>query len=88
MQAAKILLRIVGCFAIVVATLGLWYNLTSLSASYRMAEMALEIPYFYQAYYIMSAICVACFALLLLCGGAVPQAQDWPVGRIRRRGAL
>lgn len=50
----------------VCAALGLCYNSMSLWAfmSIDVAEMSLDIPYFYPAFYIMSAICIGCYLML------------------------
>jgi hypothetical protein len=55
-------------FSIILATVGFWYNFSSLSASFSSLVKEQDIPYFYPAFYTMSVICIACYVVLLLCG--------------------
>jgi hypothetical protein len=51
---------------------GLYYNAASMSAAFRGAFDPLlqqsDLPYFYHAFFIMSAICIVCYVVLFLCG--------------------
>lgn len=68
MKAAKGFMIAVGIVAIAMAGLGLSYNLTTLSADFSSVVEEHSIPHFYPAFYAMSAICIACFIALLICG--------------------
>jgi glucan phosphoethanolaminetransferase (alkaline phosphatase superfamily) len=63
---------IVGIVSILTAIFGLYYNaMSTISALHGAFEPMLkkgDEPYFYQAFFIMSAICVCCYAILLVCG--------------------
>ncbi len=58
----------VGIVSIVVAAVGFWYNMTTLLVDFSGFERDHSIPYFYHAFYAMSAICIVCYAVLLICG--------------------
>lgn len=69
---ARLTLRIVGTVLLICAGLGLLYNGASF---YAVATGALEtvrpeqpVPYLYQAFYVLSAICIACYVALVVCG--------------------
>jgi hypothetical protein len=69
---ARIALRVVGLAVLVCAGLGLLYNSASF---YAVATGALDtvqtekpMPYLYQAFYVLSAVCVACYIALAICG--------------------
>lgn len=68
MKREDIVLRTVGGVAIVVAALGLWYNVVSISSVLRNPQYDPETPYFLPAYAIMSAICITCYVLLTITG--------------------
>lgn len=63
---------VVGVFLLGTATLGLIYNATTMFAALQDAfgPMLLkgDLPYFYLAFIIMSAICVCCYIAILVCG--------------------
>jgi hypothetical protein len=63
---------IVGVVAILTAIFGLYYNaMSTISALHGAFDPMLkkgDEPYFYQAFVIMSAICVCCYVILLVCG--------------------
>jgi hypothetical protein len=63
---------VVGVFAVITALLGLLYNATTAATAWRGAFDSMlkqdEYPYFYQAFFIMSGVCVFCFIVLLVCG--------------------
>jgi len=61
-------MKIIGVFSIVLAGLGLSYNATTLFGDFSEVVEEREIPHFYPAFYAMSAICIICYALLVLCG--------------------
>jgi len=68
MALPNVLLRSIGVASILLAALGLLYN-----AMFTLPEFFLGTdepvgPYFYPAFYTMSAICVACYVLLLTLG--------------------
>ena len=63
---------IVGVLLVLTSLFGLYYNATSMwvalhGAFEPMLQQADE-PYFYQAFYVMSGICVCCYVILLICG--------------------
>ena len=69
---ARIVLRVVGVVVLVCAGFGLLYNGASF---YAVAAGALDtvqnekpMPYLYQAFYVLSAACVACYIALAVCG--------------------
>lgn len=72
MGKAKVCLIIIGVVSVVLASLGLLYNLTSFAAMLRgsFSEIAQrpDTQHFVPAYLVMSAICVGCFVLLIVCG--------------------
>lgn len=55
-------LRFLGVASIILAGCGLWYNLIGLGASFGADA---NTPYFWHAYYTMTAICMACYLSLL-----------------------
>jgi len=69
---ARLALRIIGGLAILAAVFGLWYHASAVSTVYHDAaiESTLPdpVPYFRQAFYIMSAISVLCLIALAWCG--------------------
>lgn len=71
-RAPKKVLQVIGVVAILCAAFGLYYNASSLRVSFSGAFTSIEsqhdVPYFYPAFYIMSAICVGCYALLIVFG--------------------
>lgn len=69
-RATKISVIAVGCVGILSALAGFYYNALTLSVALdggfsRVAGDG-ETPYFYPAFYLMSAICVVCFLALLV----------------------
>lgn len=68
MKKAEVLLRITGVVAILVSGLGLAYNVSNLFTDFSSFADELELEYFYTAFYSMSAICIACYLAILLCG--------------------
>lgn len=63
---------IVGVVAIVTAILGLLYSAltisTAIQGNFSSLNEEYDLPYFYQALSIMSAICIACYLILIVCG--------------------
>jgi hypothetical protein len=68
MTVARAALVAVGVVSAVLALAGFWYNFTSISADFSHMLPQIDAPYFYQAFYTMSAICLACYCLLLYIG--------------------
>ena len=68
MKRAKVTLIAVGVVSIVMAASGLSYNLTTVFTDFGEFSQEDDIPYFGPAFYTMSAICVACYIALLVCG--------------------
>jgi hypothetical protein len=68
MKSARAIMITVGIISILMATAGLWYNLMSLSGVLSHHVEDPEVPYFFPAYYAMSAICICCYIVLLICG--------------------
>jgi hypothetical protein len=71
-HVARIALRTVGVVVLACAAFGLLYNGVSF---YAVTTGALEtvqnekpMPYLYQAFYVLSAVCVACYIALAVCG--------------------
>ena len=74
----------IAALLIVAAILGLLYNVSSLSAAFRGAfddspDIA-NLPYFYTAFYVMSAVCIVCYvsifvAAIGLCLGSATCAR-------------
>jgi len=69
-QGIPLSLRGVGIVALLCASLGLTYNLTGLanSAVFRTPSHSQKFPFFFPAYYTMTAVCVICYLLLAICG--------------------
>lgn len=66
---AKRFIITVGIVSIAMAIIGLWYNTTSLSVNYFSDPVQEDnMEYFYPAFYTMSAICIICYIILLICG--------------------
>ena len=68
MKTAKGFMIAVGIVSIAMAGMGLWYNLTTLFTDFSSSIQEQGIVYFYPAFYTMSAICIACYTALLICG--------------------
>ncbi|MHC4570730.1 MAG: hypothetical protein ACYS0C_01460 [Planctomycetota bacterium] len=68
MKKAKGFMIAVGVISTVLAVLGLWYNSSSLFTDFSEFVQEQDIPYFYPAFYTMSAVCIACYSILLICG--------------------
>jgi hypothetical protein len=62
---------VVGVFLLLTAAVGLYYNATSTISAFRgdfdpMLKKD-DLPYFYHAFFTMSAICIFCYVVLLVC---------------------
>ena len=68
MNKAKVILRVIGLITILLAGMGLWYNSKTLFADYSDVLTDQSIPYFYPAFYTMSAICIICYVALIIIG--------------------
>ena len=68
MKKAKVILRVIGLITILLAGMGLRYNSITLFADYSDAFTDRPIPYFYPAFYTMSAICIICYVALIIIG--------------------
>ena len=64
----KILLILIGIFSIILGALGLLYNAGTLFADFSSVTEQNDQPYFYPAFYTMSAICITCYLILILIG--------------------
>jgi hypothetical protein len=67
MSKARIAILIIGVFAVVLGSLGVWFNFNTLFADYSVVVDE-QTPYFHHAFYIMSAICLLCYLGLVACG--------------------
>lgn len=67
----------VGLVAIILGSRGLWFNFNSLSVHYSVDD---KLPYFYQAFYFMSGICLVCYLALIGCGFQFLRGQVSAVG--------
>jgi hypothetical protein len=61
----KTVLLTIGLVAIILGSRGLWFNFNSLSVHYSVDD---KLPYFHQAFYLMSGVCILCYLLLIGCG--------------------
>ncbi|OYW73128.1 MAG: hypothetical protein B7Z37_22710 [Verrucomicrobia bacterium 12-59-8] len=72
MNRIKIVLPGIGAIAILCAVFGLWYNAYTLELAFSGKLQARgephEEPYFELAFYVMSAVCVICYLLLIFFG--------------------
>jgi hypothetical protein len=68
MKREDLALRLVGGVAIAMGVLGICYNLVGLPALLVHWDNDPETPYFLPAFVIMSSICIACYALLIVSG--------------------
>lgn len=68
MALPNVFLRSIGVASILLAALGLLYNAMFILPEFFLGSDDPAGPYFYPAFYIMSAICVACYLLLLTLG--------------------
>ena len=68
MNIPKVTLRVVGVVSIALALLGFFYNGTTITADFSQLQNEHDIPFFYPAFYVMSAVCLTCFVLLLVFG--------------------
>jgi len=67
MNRAKFALALVGVAAILLAVLGLLYN--AMTVTLLLGDHGdEETPYFRQAFFVMSAVCVACYVVIAFCG--------------------
>ena len=73
---ARRALRFVGVAGIIFAGLGLWFNGTSILKEFPYDPSQ---PYFRQAFYTMSAICVACYLILAYLGVQFIRAKTAPL---------
>lgn len=60
-------IRAVGIVSIILACLGLWYNLSGFS-SILNSEQDPQTPYFQPAFLVMTAICSVCYVSLIILG--------------------
>ena len=80
----KISVKVVGIVAVLVAILGLIYNGMTLFSAQSGAFSDLikqqNLSRFYQAFYAMSVICIACYLLIIACGIALIQSRlNWSI---------
>jgi hypothetical protein len=68
MSLPNALLRCIGIASILLAAFGLLYNAMFILPEFFLGFEKQADPYFYPAFYTMSAICVACYVLLLTLG--------------------
>ncbi len=68
MSLARAALIGVGVVSIVLSILGLIYNFGTLGADFSGLHQQVDAPFFYSAFYIMSAICILCYFALLYIG--------------------
>lgn len=68
MKIAKGFMITVGIVSIAVAAIGLFYNLNTLFTDFSELRQDNDTPFFYPAFYTMSAICIGCYIILLICG--------------------
>jgi len=68
MKKTRVALIAVGLVSIAMAAAGLWYNLTTIFTDFGEFLQEQDIPHFYPAFYTMSAICIACYIALWICG--------------------
>jgi hypothetical protein len=68
MSLPNALLRCIGIASILLAAFGLLYNAMFILPEFFLGFEKQANPYFYPAFYTMSAICVACYVLLLTLG--------------------
>ncbi len=68
MKKAVIILKSIGVISILFAAFGFYYNFAYIIAISAKHANDSETPYFYPAFYLMSAICIICHAILLICG--------------------
>lgn len=63
---------VLGVVSVGCAGLGLHYNagsmFTNLSGAFQKMIDEYKLPYFYQSFYVMSAVCIAFYLILLFCG--------------------
>jgi hypothetical protein len=82
----KTLFIVTGVIGILSAIFGLWYNATTLmtasSGAFDKINLDQPIPFFYQAFYTMSAICVFFYVLLVFFSIQIIRTQKayiWPL---------
>ncbi len=68
MNKAKAILITVGIVSIIMSAVGIFYNMMTLSMDFSDAIEEMEILHFNPAFYTMSAICIGCYIVLLICG--------------------
>jgi len=70
---------VVGVVAIVTAILGLLYSAltisTAIQGDFSSVNDEYDLRYFYQAFFIMSAICIACYLILAVCGVSLVRSR-------------
>lgn len=71
-QSKNVPAIVVGASLLLTAGIGLFYNSATLTAALSEAFESLlqehDLPYFYQAYYIMLGTCTLCYVVLMVCG--------------------
>ena len=68
MTVPNVFLRSIGIASILLAAWGLLYNAMFILPEFFLGSDEPAGPYFYPAFYTMSAICIACYVLLLTLG--------------------
>jgi hypothetical protein len=68
MSVARGVLGFVGVVSIILALLGWWYNYTTMRVDFSQLQRQEDLPYFYQAFYTMSGICIVCYFVLFYVG--------------------
>lgn len=83
-RTPKITLQVVGAIALLCAAFGFYYNATTLTIAFSgrfSAGRSHETPYFYPAFYVMSAICIGCYSLLAIFGIQFVRGRDSHIRR-------
>jgi hypothetical protein len=75
-RIARRVFIIIGTISICLAVLGVGYNACYLSADYSDILISGETPFFYAAFFTMSAICILCYSILLLVGIRMVRLQS------------
>jgi drug/metabolite transporter (DMT)-like permease len=68
MKGAKAIVQGIGIVSIILALLGLSYNVCTIFGDYSNVTKEHNQQYFYPAFYIMSSICIICYLIILICG--------------------
>jgi len=70
-KRAQMSLIAIGVVCVISAAFGLFYNFSTLTVALSRAfPTDKDSPYFYQAFYTMSSVCILCYLLLFCCGVA------------------